>query len=715
MAIDEGSKTAGSGLSAEDNTGWDRMNLWRITRAAGFVTATLAGLGLIGLATGITVFTSVLPEYKSIAISAALIWLFLGLVLASHAVRPLTGRPALAVRTVLAGIAILEAIELAFSLMGSHSVVETFLFQIWSTLFGHPTTLISPVASALIILASLALFSLLAPAGMRKQDQRIQDAAGFTGLAIALVAFTFVLSYWYGAPFMYNTALIPIALTSALSGFFTGTAIVAAAGPRAIPLKYLSGSSTRGRLLRVFIPLVILLTLAQNLVFAIITDLFRMQNALLLSVCIVVFVFVTAGVITRFSDRIGRDLDDAEEALVHKNEDLAAINEELTAMTEELRANNDELLINERALHESLQRNTFLSDILDSASQPFGVGYPDGRLGIVNPAFEELTGYTADELQRIDWAATLTPPEWLDVERKSLEELHRTGKPVRYEKEYIKKDGTRVAIELLVHLVADKDGNPQYYYSFITDITERKQAEEVLKTLADNLKASNQELERFAYVASHDLKEPLRMVTSFSQILKKRYKGQLDADADEFLGYIVDGALRMEALISDLLRYSHINQSMRSIEQIDMKDAIEDATTNLLMPICEHNARITQGAMPSIQGDLSQMVQLFQNLIGNAIKYCSEEREPEIWINAERTGKDWTFSVKDNGIGIDPAYHEQIFMIFRRLHTRTEYPGTGIGLAVVKRIVERHGGRIWVESEEGKGSTFFFTIPEKPL
>ena len=149
-------------------------------------------------------------------------------------------------------------------------------------------------------------------------------------------------------------------------------------------------------------------------------------------------------------------------------------------MSEELKANNDQLLVNERELQENLERNTFLSDVLDRSSQPFGVGYLDGRLGIVNHAFEELTGYTADELQRMDWTATLTPPEWLDVERKNLEELHRTGKPVRYEKEYIKKDGTRVAIELLAHLVADREGNPQYYYSFITDITEQKRNREIL-------------------------------------------------------------------------------------------------------------------------------------------------------------------------------------------------------------------------------------------
>jgi PAS domain S-box-containing protein len=330
----------------------------------------------------------------------------------------------------------------------------------------------------------------------------------------------------------------------------------------------------------------------------------------------------------------------------------------------------------------------------------------DYRFLEINPAFERQTGLHEAQGRLMRDLAPDHEEHWLEI----YGTIALTGEPVRFENE----------AKVLNHwyeVSAYRVGDPESRRVAVlfNDITERKQAEEVLKTIADNLKASNQELEQFAYIASHDLKEPLRMVTCFSQILEKQYKGRLDADADEFIGYIVDGALRMEALINDLLLYSRINQGIRPVERVDMKHAIEEAVSNLIIPIRERNARITQGAMPSIQGDLSQMVQLFQNLIGNAMKYCPEEREPEIWINAERTGKDWTFSVKDNGIGIDPAYHEQIFMIFKRLHTKTEYPGTGIGLAVVKRIVGRHGGRIWIESEEGSGSTFLFTIPEKPM
>jgi len=467
----------GSGIPA----GSEGPVLKRITTAAGLITAAIGVIGLIGLASGITAFTSVLPGYKSIAVSAALIWIFLGLVLALYATRPHRGKLVLAVRVVLAGIVIIEAIELALSLMGSHSVIEILSVRVGSALLGNPTTPISPAASALIIpSATVLLLLLLSPGINKKRNQQIRDAGGIAGLAIALVAFTFVLSYVYGAPFLYNTALVPMALTSALAGLFTGVGLVAAAGKAAIPLKYFTGSSTRARLLRVFVPLVIILTLVQDILFVLIADVFRVQDALILSVCIVIFGFVTAWVIARFSGRIGRDLERAEDALVQKNEDLGAMNEELTAITEELRQSNDELIRNEKDLMKSQQRNTFLADILDKSAQSFVVGYPDGKLGIVNKAFEDLTGYSADELRGMDWGGVLTPPEWQEAERQRLAELHRTGNPVWYEKEYIRKDGTRVPIELLVHLVANEDGSPLYYYSFITDITERRQAEKSL-------------------------------------------------------------------------------------------------------------------------------------------------------------------------------------------------------------------------------------------
>ncbi len=243
------------------------------------------------------------------------------------------------------------------------------------------------------------------------------------------------------------------------------------------------------------------------------------------------------------------------------------------------------------------------------------------------------------------------------------------------------------------------------------DITEHRLMEEKLRDSLRDLERSNQELEQFAYVASHDLQEPLRLISSYTQLLANRYRGKLDSDADEFIEFAVDGANRMQRLIQDLLTYSRVTSKDAPSVPISCEAALREALNNLRVTTEESNAQITSDPMPTVLAAENHMIQLFQNLIGNAIKFRSEEA-PKIHIGArpgDESGE-WLFSIQDNGIGIAPEFFDRIFAIFQRLHSRRKYAGTGIGLAVCKRIVERHGGKIWVASEPGKGSTFFFTL-----
>ena len=241
-------------------------------------------------------------------------------------------------------------------------------------------------------------------------------------------------------------------------------------------------------------------------------------------------------------------------------------------------------------------------------------------------------------------------------------------------------------------------------------VEERKRAEEVLAQQAKELARSNADLEQFAYVASHDLQEPLRMVASFTQLLAKRYGGKLDADADEFIGYAVDGVRRMQDLISDLLDYSRVGMRGKEFVPTNCEAVLQAALTNLKVALEETNALVTHDPLPTVRADGMQLCQLFQNLIGNALKFRGPA-PPRIHVSAQAADYEWRFSVRDNGSGIDPQHAERIFVIFQRLHSAAEYPGTGIGLAISKKIAERHGGRMWVESEPGKGATFFFTLP----
>jgi light-regulated signal transduction histidine kinase (bacteriophytochrome) len=237
-----------------------------------------------------------------------------------------------------------------------------------------------------------------------------------------------------------------------------------------------------------------------------------------------------------------------------------------------------------------------------------------------------------------------------------------------------------------------------------------REANERLTRKAQELSRSNAELEQFAYVASHDLQEPLRMISSYTQLLARRYAERLDSDAREFMEFVVDGAARMKQLIEDLLAYSRVGTHGKQLKSTDCGAVLQKALTNLRSAIETNGAVITHDALPTVAADGTQLAQLFQNLIGNAIKFQGKNA-PRVHISAQAQDETWLFVIEDNGIGIEPQYFERIFMVFQRLHTKSEYPGTGIGLAICKKVVDRHGGRIWVEPGAERGSRFCFTLP----
>jgi PAS domain S-box-containing protein len=257
--------------------------------------------------------------------------------------------------------------------------------------------------------------------------------------------------------------------------------------------------------------------------------------------------------------------------------------------------------------------------------------------------------------------------------------------------------------------VKDEIGAVTHFIVEFSDISAYREAQEALSKRTEELARSNKELEQFAYVASHDLQEPLRMVASFTQLLSRRYKGKLDADADEFIHYAVDGATRMQTLINDLLAYSRIGSRTKPFESVNLNSVLQRALANLHVAIEESQAKIDYGELPNTQGDITQLTQLFQNLIGNAVKFRGES-PPEIGIKLSDADKHWRIEVSDNGIGIAPEFFDRIFVIFQRLHNKEDYPGTGIGLSICKKIVERHGGHIEVKSERGLGAAFIFTL-----
>jgi PAS domain S-box-containing protein len=352
-----------------------------------------------------------------------------------------------------------------------------------------------------------------------------------------------------------------------------------------------------------------------------------------------------------------------------------------------------------------------LSAIVDSSDDAILSKDLNGVITSWNRGAERIFGFTAAEAVGQSVAKLLIPEDRQAEEPDILARLHKGERVDHFETKRKHKDGTLLDISLTISPIRDSGGTIVGASKIARDITDQIRSRQELRQVNDSLTRSNADLEHFAWSASHDLQEPLRMVSAYSQMLRRKFQNQLGSAGDEFIGFVVEGASRMEQLLRDLRTYTHAAiVDDGPPPAVDSETAFERSILNLKTAIEESGAEITSDPLPPVRIHQFQLEQLFQNIVGNAIRY-SGERRPRIHAGAEADGDAWRFFVQDNGIGLDREYKEQIFGIFKRLHAFSEYPGTGMGLAICQRIVERAGGRIWVESQPGRGSTFFFTLP----
>ncbi len=371
----------------------------------------------------------------------------------------------------------------------------------------------------------------------------------------------------------------------------------------------------------------------------------------------------------------------------------------------------------EGKLVDSLQREHFLADLIRNASVAVAVGYPDGRLGKSNNAFQKLTGYSEEEMQTINWNIILTPPEWRETDSIKLAELNKTRMPVQYEKEFVQKNGTRIAVEMVVHPYFDNAGNIVSYYAFITNIADRKQAEKDIKRLneslvqrAAELESSNKELEAFSYSVSHDLRAPLRHMDGFSKLVLEGYADKLDEKGKQYLSFIRSSSDLMGQLITAILNLSRITRAEISLEKVNLSDLAHHVVTELMQ--IQPDRKVDWKIAPGVEalGDKYLLKLVFDNLLGNAFKFTSKSPKAEIEFGEIKFNGVPEYFVRDNGVGFDMKYVNNLFQPFHRLHKVQDFPGTGVGLASVHRIVTRLGGKIRVEAELNKGATFYFTL-----
>ncbi len=625
------------------------------------VVAFIALVAIGGWVSGILVLSTIDPGYTPMAPVTAIVFLVLsGLLVVRVRVAPPRWMPGvLALASTVCLVMLLELLDIGSGLPVSPD--RLFL----------PSGASSPIQSGRMSpVTAVAFIGLSIAVGLLESRRARRRTAGMQlALAVSVGAFVLLVGYLYDAPLLYGGRVLPVALPTSACLLLLGL-VISFFELDAWPYSLFEGDSIRAQLTRALVPIALVPLMVVSLLDAAIIRAGQPQSPALRATALILAFILVTWVVFRAAMSLGARIAAAEQALV--------------------------------------QNRALLHSVIDGTPDAIYVKDPDGRYLLFNQAAELVTGKSEAEVIGKD-DTFLFPAEQAEAVMAGDRAVMSGGVPRTYEEQVTAADGTLHHYSSSKGPIFAADGSLAGIFGIARDITTSWRLQTELRERTADLEQSNRDLEEFAYVASHDLKEPLRMVASYTQLLQRRYGGKLDADADEFIGFAVEGAKRMDRLVDELLEFARAGTRGLPFSDCDLNMVIEEVLLNLGTACAESCAVVTHDDMPTVWCDPVQIGRVFQNLIANAIKFRGAE-SPIIHIGFQMDESEWKISVTDNGVGIDPEYAEQIFTIFERLHPTVDHPGTGMGLAICRRIIERHHGRIWVEPSAAGSSTFWFTL-----
>jgi len=692
-----------------------------IARLCGAGAAVIGIAGLLGWILDLPVLSSIVPGYKPIAISMSIIVILLGGAQVFIARRVSSGLASI-LSIITLFITLFGLLEIIQLLTGLNATIENEILRRYPALYIQPDAHISPVAGILTFLIALAQSLLLYRWVIGGQRRDILNFVGATGTLVIIGSALFFLSYLFLTPLLYGTVLIPIAFTATIATLLLGIGLVATAGCGAFPLLWFAGTSTRARLLRAFLPLGALALLLLSLLQYFIIRLTQLNPAITAAALIILFEVVIGAVLLQMARAIGNQIDRAEEERRQAVEELRQLAETQEQRVRERTAQLSEALEREQgARMEAESARSYFQGLLEAAPDSIVIVNADGCITLINNQTEQLSGYTREELMG-------RPVEMLIPERFS--EIH-----VQHRADYMAaprarpmgiglnlylrcRDGKEIPVEISLSPFRTPEGT--LVTASIRDISARKRAEaeinrlnEELRRNVDQLQAANKELEAFSYSVSHDLRAPLRGIDGFSKVLLEQYLNQLDERGRDYLTRVRAASQRMGRLIDDMLNLSRIGRKEMERTAVNLSEVAAAVIEELRQRDPERRAEVEIAPDLRVSGDADLLRIVLNNLLGNAWKFTGGRETARIEVGRQTMEGEPVYYVRDNGAGFDMAYADKLFTPFQQLHTEAEFPGTGIGLAIVQRIITRHGGRVWAEGEEGKGATIFFTLGER--